>query len=171
MALLDQLGGLLSQYTGGQPNAAEPEKDLAHVAAQAPAEDVSHGLAQAFRSGQTPPFAQMVSELFSRSNPDQRAGLLNTLLGSGGSTLLARLQGLPGISSLMAGQDVTPEKASIVSPQAVEQLAQHAEQQNPNIVDRVSQYYSQHPQLISTIGKVAAAIAMMGIANRLTRRA
>ena len=171
MALLDQLSGLLSQYTNGQPNTEQPERDLAHVAQNAPAEDVSHGLAQAFRSDQTPPFPQMVSQLFSRSDPNQRAGLLNTLLASGGSALLSRLQNLPGLSGLTGGQEVTPDKASAVSPEAVEQLAHHAEQQNPSIVDRVSTYYAQHPQLISTLGTVAAAVALMGIANRVTRRA
>jgi hypothetical protein len=165
MALLDQLGGILKQYTEGQPAMRpQPEKDLEHVATQGPPEDVAHGLATAFRSDQTPSFGEMVSQLFSNSNPSQRAGLLGTLISAGGPSLLSKLTGLVG------GQPIGPEQAAKIPPETVQEIATHAEKQDPSIVDRVSQYYSQHPQLIATMGKIAATVALMGIANRMTRR-
>jgi hypothetical protein len=173
MALLDQLGGILRQYTEGQqPASTQPEKDLEHVATHGPPEDVAHGLATAFRSDQTPSFGEMVSQLFSNSNPSQRAGLLGTLLSAGGPALLSKLTGIgSGVTELPPdGQPLSPEQAAKVSPDTVKDVATHAEKQDPSIVDRVSQYYSQHPQLIATMGKIAATAALMAIANRVTRR-
>ncbi len=92
MALLDQLGGILRQYTEGQSaTPPQPEKDLEHVATHGASEDVAHGLATAFRSDQTPSFGEMVSQLFSNSNPSQRAGLLGTLISAAGPALLSKL--------------------------------------------------------------------------------
>jgi hypothetical protein len=173
MALLDQLGGILRQYTEGQSaTPPQPEKDLEHVATHGASEDVAHGLATAFRSDQTPSFGEMVSQLFSNSNPSQRAGLLGTLISAGGPALLSKLVSLGGVASELPrdGQPVSPEQAAKVSPETVQEIASHAEKQDPSIVDRVSQYYSQHPQLIATMGKIAATVALMGIANRMTKR-
>lgn len=176
MSLFDQLGGLLQQYTGGQgmQPSAQATQDLQHVATNAPPDVVATGLSQAFRSDQTPPFSQMVSSLFTNSNPQQRAGLLNTLLSGASPGLISALGGLSGgggLSSMLSrGGSISPDQAANVDPAAVEQLAHHAEQQNPSIVDNVSHFYAQHPALVSTVGKVAATIAMAGIANHLVNR-
>jgi len=51
------------------------------VAQTAPASAVADGLAGAFRSDATPPFAQMLAQLFERSPAPQRSNILNTLIG------------------------------------------------------------------------------------------
>jgi len=87
---LNDLIGVLSQYRGASASnpPATVERDYSEVESQAPQADLASGLATAFRSDQTPPFGQMLGSLFSKSNGQQRAGILNQLLGAVGPSLL-----------------------------------------------------------------------------------
>ena len=129
------------------------------MAQNAPPSNLAGGLANAFRSNQTPPFPQMLSTMFSNSNGEQRAGILNHLLGaagpSAGAGLLGSLGGLLG-----GGSQVTPEQAQQVSPDQVHQLAAQAEQNNPSIVDQASRFYAEHPTLVQGLGAGALALIM-----------
>jgi hypothetical protein len=113
------------------------------------------GLAQAFRSNQTPPFPQMLSALFSNSNGQQQAGILNRLLASVGPGAASGLLG----NVLGGATQVTPEQAQQVPPEAVHQLAAEAEKRNPSIIDEASSFYAQHPTLVKSLG--AASLAMI----------
>jgi hypothetical protein len=169
------LGGLLQQYLGAgaaQPAAAAP--DHFHQAAQAaPPDVVSHGLAEAFRSDQTPPFGQMVGQLFAQGTPDQKAGMLQQLLGSLNPAALTALGGTGALGSLLAaGSSTTPgaisaQQASELSPGQVQQIAAHAEQQNPSVIDTMSNFYAQHSGLVKTLGSAALTIALAKMANRM----
>lgn len=134
-------------------------------ARKAPPETVAGGLSEAFRSDQTPPFPEMVANLFGRSDPNQRAGLLNRLLAGIGPGALA---GLPGaLGGLLGGRtEVGPEEASRVSPTDVQEIAAQAEKQNPSVVDQVSSFYSQHPQVIHALGGMALTIALQHMMRR-----
>lgn len=172
MSWMNQIADVLQNYS--QPGAAgQPEEVADHykqVAENAPAAEMANGLAAMFRSDQTPPFAQMVSQLFSNSNPDQRANLLNTLMSSGaGAGMLAQIAQAAGISLPGGGASspgITPEAAARVSPEMVQQAAEHAEKHDPSIIDRVSQIYAQHPMLINTLGTAAMSMAMSQLARR-----
>jgi hypothetical protein len=61
---------------------------------------------------------------------------------------------------------VTPQQASQVPPQAVQQLAQHAQNGNPSIVDEVGHFYSQHPQVVQALGGLALSIAIQHMVRR-----
>ena len=82
MGWLDQIGGLLQQYQGGnaQTAAGNVDNDFDQFAQAAPQSAVADGLAAAFRSNQTPPFGNMIGQLFGQSNGTQRASILNTLI-------------------------------------------------------------------------------------------
>ncbi|MCS0588794.1 hypothetical protein ACFQ09_24435 [Massilia norwichensis] len=167
------LGNMLQQYLGGAANAnpAQAENDFDHVSQNVPREDVARGVTQALRSDQTPPFPQMVGNMFGNSNPDQRAGMLNQLLASVGPALLSG--GAGGIlgNLLGGGQNrVTPEQASQISPDQVTQIAAQAEQHNPGIVDQMGDFYAQHPTLVKTLGGAALAIALGHLAQGMQRR-
>jgi hypothetical protein len=167
------LGNLLQQYLGGGANAnqAQATDDFDRVAQQAPREEVARGVTQALRSDQTPPFPQMVGHLFGNSNPDQRAGMLNQLLGSLGPSVLSSVAGGALGNLLGGGQNrVTPEQASQLSPQQVQDIAAHAEQQNPGIVDQMGNFYSEHPTLVKALGGAALAIALGHMAQGMQRR-
>ena len=174
MSWLDQVGQLLKQYTSGGTTgaAAAPAPDVhAHfdqVAQAAPASTLADGLAAAFRSNQTPAFGSLLSTLFSNSNGDQKAGLLNQLLSSGSPSLLTQVLSGAGLAGLAgaAGTRLTPEQAQKISPEAVQQLAAHAEKADPSIIDSISSFYAQHSSLIKTLGGGVLTVALARIAER-----
>ena len=135
------------------------------MARHAPPDEVAGGLSQAFRSDRTPSFPEMVSNLFRNSDPNQRAGLLNRLLAGIGPGALAGLPG--GLAGLLGGQgEVTPQQANQISPDQVQVIASHAEKQNPSVVDQVSSFYSQHPQVVQALGGLALTIALQHMMRR-----
>jgi hypothetical protein len=142
------LSDLLQRYTNA--SAANPPdsvtQDFQHAAQQAPSSHIAGGLADAFRSDQTPPFAQMVAGLFGQSNDQQKAGILGMLAGS--------------------NNQVTPEQARNMSPQAVQELAQQAHQRDPSIIDQASSFYAQHPTLVQGLGAGALALVMSHMSRR-----
>lgn len=167
------LGNLLNQYLGGGANAnpAQAESDFDHVAQNSPFAALAQGVTQALRSDQTPPFSQMVGQMFSNGNPEQRAGMLNQLLSNINPGVLSSVAG--GLFGNLAGGDqarVSPEQAAQLSPEQVQELAAKAEQQNPGIVERMGDFYAQHPTLIKTIGGAALAVALGAMAKGIQNR-
>jgi len=183
MDLMKELSGLLQQYTGADPGQAPDtvHDDFDEVARAAPQPALADGLAEAFRSDQTPDFGQMTANLFSNSNPQQRAGLLNTILKYAGPSILSHFTsggggtggstgggGLSDLINIFRGgqqQEVTPEQAQQIPPEAVEQVAAQAQKQDPSIIDRVSDFYSEHPTLVKALGTAALTIALSRIAK------
>jgi hypothetical protein len=169
MGFLSSIGGLLQQYAGGAAG-GNTEEHFDQVAQAVPQSSLASGLAAAFRSGETPPFAQMASQLFSGGSGSQQAGMLNTLLSSAGPGVLSSfLGGNAGsaLSSLLqSGQSsVTPDQAASVTPDEVQDLAAHVEKHNPTVIDRVSEVYSAHPTLIKSLGAAAMGIAIQRISE------
>lgn len=169
MSWINQIADVLQNYS--QPGApSNPENEVGghfqQLAQAAPPADMADGLAAMFRSDKTPPFPQMLSQLFSNSDGNQRASLLNTLMSSGaGAGILSQIMQAAGISG-GASQQITPEAASRVSPEMVQQAAGQMEKHDPSIIDRVSQIYAQHPMLINTLGTAAMSMAMSHFASR-----
>ena len=175
MGLMDILQHYANPGATGDANAAPGHFD--EVARSAPAEAVGNGVAEAFRSDSTPPFGQMVAQLFGQSNPQQRAGLLNKLLASVGPGVLASLGG--GALAKMLGQgnsagaapvQVSPAQAQQLTPDQVDQLATQAHKHDPGVIDKVGGFYSAHPELVKTLGSAALAIALASIAGRMRSR-
>ncbi len=174
------LGGLLQQYLGGNtPSPAQAEAHYDQAARAAPPDVLSSALSGMFRSDQTPPFGQMAGQMYGNSNPNQRAGMLNSLITGMGPTVLASLAGQLGSGGLggMLGQlmhgggggntvpTITPDQASQITPEQVQVIADHAEQNNPSVVDRVSDFYAQHPDVVKAAGGVALAVALSKLAQ------
>jgi hypothetical protein len=114
------------------------------------------------RSDDTPPFSQLVSQLFASGSGEQKLAMLTTLFSSVPPDVRAQLPSMiPGLGGV-----TTPASAQAVSPDAVQQLAEHAEQHDASIVDRMSALYAAHPGLIKTLGSTAMMIAMRTIAQR-----
>jgi hypothetical protein len=158
---------VLNQIAGGSAN---PEHHFDQVAQSAPTEVMSQAVADAFRSDKTPPYQQMVGELFGRSNPAQQAGLLNQLIAAVGPALLSGAAGgaLGNILSPGATQ-VTPEQASKLDASQVEQIVAHARQIEPGIADQLGQFYAQHSGLIKTLGGAVLAIALAKMKDRASQ--
>jgi hypothetical protein len=181
MDWMKQMSDVLDRYGDATPNRLPEtvQTDFDRFAQAAPPAAVSEGLSAAFRSDQTPEFAQMASQLFGRASGTQRAGMLNALLAALGpivlQQILARRQrgsssgaaqggGLGDVLGKILRGDgppkVTPEVAEQVTPQEVEEIAREAEKKDPSVIDRISEVYAQQPQLLKVLGGVALAIAL-----------
>lgn len=171
MDWMNQIGGLLQQYAGGNANQTPDtvHDDYDQAAQAAPQSALADGIAAAFHSNQTPPFAQMAAQIFGNASGEQKAGLLNTLIaaagpavvsqvlsGGGGGGLGQLLGGLGGGQQSGASQDetpqVTPEQAAQVSPDVVQVLATHAQNQDPSVVNQISNIVAQQPGLAKVLG-------------------
>jgi len=168
MGILDSVNDLLKKYSGGTQDTANAAEHFDQVAQAAPQNVMAEGLAALFRSDQTPAFGNLVSSLFSQSNGEQKAGVLNQLLGAVGPGALAQLAGGGALASLLggAGKEITPDQAQKISPELVQQLANHAEKTDPSIVDKASAFYAQHTTLVKTLGGAALSIALAKVAER-----
>ena len=173
MSWFEQIGGLLQQYAGAQGAQAPTSvhNDFDQFTQAAPQSAIADGLAAAFRSEQTPPFNQMLGQLFAQSAPQQRAGILNTLIGALGPTLVSQVlarRGASGLAGLLGGgqQEIPPDAAAQVPTEAVEEIAAQAEQRDPSVVDMISNFYAEHPTLIKTLGAAALTVALSKIAQR-----
>lgn len=173
MGWMDAINDIVNRYTGAGGGAASAPADLHQdfmdVAKAAPPQVTADALSHAFRADQTPSFPEMVASLFQGSNPEQRAGLLNHLLGSVGSSALASIPGLSNLAG-SSGQNktITPEQASQISPDQVQQAAAHAQTTNPSIVDQVSKFYAAHPTAVKALGTAAVTLMLQHISRRTT---
>ena len=167
MSLMD----MLLQAAAG--STTKPDEHYEQIAQQAPSDLLGHGLSEAFRSDQTPPFPQMVGQLFGQSNSMQQAGVLNQLLSAIGPMAIAGLAGgaLSKVIGPTAGTavQITPEQAARLTPEQVQQIASHAEQSNPGIVDKLGGFYAEHPTLVKTLGSFALMLAMSKMKDKLTQ--
>lgn len=162
MGLLD----ILNQYVN--PSTAPTGDVMEHfdqVAQQAQPQDLGRGIAAAMRSDSTPPFGQMVGNLFGQSNPQQQAGVLNQLVQSIGPGALSGIAGgilgrVLGSGSTTGVPTITPAQASQLSPADVNAIATHAQNQDGSVIDKIGGFYAQHPALIKSLGAAALAIAL-----------
>lgn len=172
MGLLD----VLAQYQQ-RPNQPPPQvlDHFDQVASQASADDLAPGLEDAFNAEETPPFEQMVGQLYERSDDHTRAGLVNEILGSlgggrglGGAMAGGGLGGILGdlIRRRQGRAEITPHDARGIPSSEIEEAAAQARQQNPNVIQTVSRFYAQHPQLVQMLGQTALSILMSGMARR-----
>ena len=170
MNLFNQLGGLLQQFAGGQgtPEAAEQHFDT--VAGSVPTEQLAGGLAEAFRSSETPPFANMLGSLFGNSGGNQQSAVINTLMAAAGPMVLSKVMsggGLPSLAGMLGGGggQLTPAQAAQIPQEEIQHLAEHVEKHDPSIVDKLSGIYAEHPTLIKTLGSGALMIALAKISQ------
>lgn len=173
MDWMNDLGDMLQRYTGTQGNVPSDrvEQDFDRVAAQAPANVLKGGLADAFRSDVTPPFPQMLGSIFGNSGGQQKASILNMLISMLGPQILASVLGRRGggssggggiLGDILSGNrtTVTPEEAEKIDPATIEDIAAEAEQKDPSIVDSISDFYAQNPTLVKGLGVAALAFLM-----------
>jgi hypothetical protein len=84
------IADILKQYAD---RPTDTQTDFDEVAREVPRDVLGSGIAQAFRSEQTPDFGSMIGSLFGGSNPQQRAGLLGQLIGAVGPAVLSSIAG------------------------------------------------------------------------------
>ena len=164
MGLMDILNQVLQSGTAS-------EQHFDQVAQNAPADVLASGLAHAFRSDQTPDIGAMVGQMFGNSSGAQQAGMLNQILASLGPAAVASLAGgVLGRAMTPGSPQITPEQASQLTPQQVQDVVTQAHQANPGLADELAGFYAQHSGLIKTLGGAALAIAMSKMKDRMTQQ-
>lgn len=168
MGLLDSMKDILAQYTSGA-GTENAEADFHKLAATADPGTLAHGIAEVIRSDQTPPFAQIVSQLFANASSDQKAAMVNALLAAVPAEQRGPLTAMLGESS--PGTGSSGAAASQPSNDTIASLARRAEETGSGVVEAMSNFYAQHPTLVKTLGTAAMMIAMRKIAERHARNA
>jgi hypothetical protein len=168
MGLLDSMKDMLAQYTGGA-GGENAEADFHKVAQSADAGTLAKGIAEVMRSDQTPPFAQIVSQLFASASPDQKAAMITALVSAVPAEQRGALGAMLGGSgrASVAGAPTT----TLPSKDEVASMAQKAEQSGSGVIEAMSNFYAQHPTLVKTLGTTAMVIAMRKIAEHHARNA
>ncbi|MEJ8823851.1 hypothetical protein WKW80_17710 [Variovorax humicola] len=165
MGLLD----ILQQVVAGAGGGGNPEAHFDQVTQHATPDQLGAGLAAAMRSDQTPPFGNMVGQIFGNSSPTQQAGVLNQILATLGPAAASAIAGGALGRMLAPGQtQLTPDQASQLSPAQVTEIAAHAEQARPGVVDQVSQFYAQHSGLIKLLGSAALMVTLAKMKEHAT---
>lgn len=166
------IADILKQYAD---RPTDTQTDFDEVARQVPPDVLGSGIAQAFRSEQTPDFGNMIGSLFGGSNPQQRAGLLGQLISAVGPAVLSGLAGgalgrmFQGGRAGGAAPKVSPADVVDVTPDQVREVATAAEKSDPGIMDRIGAYYAEHPEVVKVLGGTALAIALGQMATRMRR--
>jgi hypothetical protein len=168
MSWLNTINELAERYGADTAQGGgNTHEDFQRVVQSAPQDVVSNGIAHMFRSDETPAFADMVSSIFGQSNQTQKAGLLSELLSSLGPEVLGGLPGLGGLASKPGEAGSDPKVlANQLSPEQVQQIAAHAQVHDPSIIDRVSRFSSEHPEVLKAVGGLALGVALKHIMRR-----
>lgn len=148
------IANLIKQLSsvGNGPVPADAQDEFHRVAQSTPPDVLSRGVVDAFNSDRTPPFGEMVGHLFGNANPQQRAGILGTLLGG--------MRGANVPASVQQAADGSVEHAANVSTDDVQQIASQAQNDNSGVVDQMGRFYAQHPVLVKSLGAAAMAIVL-----------
>ena len=163
MALLDSLKNLLGQYTSGTASEQDAAAHFQQMAQSVDASTLAPGIAAAMRSDQTPPFNELVAHLFSNAPTDQKAAMLNSLLGAMSpeqrATVDRDASGSHGWDGEW-GPGVGTVAGRGRSGRATGRTAQSVDRRPHEHVLRSA------PDLVRTLGTAAMMIAMRKIAER-----
>ncbi|MDQ2870083.1 MAG: hypothetical protein M3S32_05030 [Acidobacteriota bacterium] len=153
MAIVDQIGNILSQYTGN----STPDRDQARahydeIANAYPQEELASVIGPAVGQLDTPHLERKIEQSAEQMTPSQRGSFLGTLLGGLGSG--ANLTGILG--SLGASPSVAADPAT-ATPQDVARVATYAKENQPDLFHKAMGFYAQHPTLVKVLGTMAIA--------------
>lgn len=163
--------GLLDILNQALTNNQVKDEQFDQVTHHATNDQLGAGVAEAFRSDQTPPMADMVSGLFNKSNPQQQAGALNQIISALGPMVVAGLASGALSKMLKPGQtQITPDQASQLSPTVVRDVVAEAQAKKPEIADQMGQFYANHSGLVKTMGGAALLIALAKMKQHMDQR-
>ena len=68
-----------------------------------------------------------------------------------------------------AQPQLTPSDTQQLTPEQMREIAVAAEKKDPSVLDKVGEYYAQHPELVKILGGAALAVALGQMATRMRR--
>ena len=146
-------GEPLSRYAHPQRNQLFPDvlDDFNDIVKRAPEEAIAQAMAAAFRTEENASFADIVADLFSYSDAELRAGVVNILVSYIGRDT-KRVLSNAGLFVLDPdSRQVTEEMTTHLSAEAIGVIAAEAEQRDSCVVDKVSAFYARHTAVVSKL--------------------
>ena len=172
MSRENDVSAVLLQYAAetGVHSVQKVEQDFVAVAQHVPAEHVTTGLAEAMHSEHTPPFEDMVGEAFERGSDELRAAMLKQLIDGAGPAVLKPLIDdgqLPRAANGAEHPEVPVDTGLVqqLDTEVVRRLAREAAQEDPSIIDRMSEFFAVDPAAGRTLGGAALSVALTKIAQ------
>ena len=165
MGLLDALSQIANAIS---QNSQPQQSHVDEIVRDAPRDTVREGLREAFDAGDTPSMGEQVGQMFGQSSNQQQAGLINQVIQALGPA--AALAGGVLQKVMKPGeQQVDADAVAQLSPTEVTQVVNEAQQQQPELSQRLSEFYADNSGLIKALGGVAllaAAIKMKQYSER-----
>jgi len=162
MAFLDQIGGLLEQYSAGSNVTREQaHNDYDTIASAVPGHVLGSVIGPALSSLGRDEVHERILNSATEMTPSIRGQFFDTLLnaiGSNGGNVASILNQL-GIDQSVMNR---PQQAS---PEDVAKVAAHAQQTHPDAFNQAMSFFKQHPTLVKVLGTMAIA----KIAQQLSR--
>jgi len=162
MGVLDQLGGMLEQYTSGNNVTREQaHNDYDRIAATVPKDVLASSIGPALSSLGSDQVRERVRNSAGEMSSSQRGSFLTTLLNSaaGGGGIASMLQSL-GVNPSVAQQ---PDTAS---PDDVAKVATHVHDTRPDAFNQAMGFFSEHPTLVKVLGTIAIAKIAQHLSSR-----
>ena len=161
MATFDQLSGVLGNIMGGNLSEQETHAHYDQIAQAVPPNQLGAAIGPALNSLDNQEVQQRVANSASQMSPQQKGGLVGTLLGALGSSS-------GGASSILGQLGIDPSVAA--NPQAasaedVGKLAAHAQATDSGVFKQAMSFYSEHPTLVKALGTVVIAQVARHLAN------
>ena len=140
------------------------------IVREAPRDTVREGLREAFDANDTPSLGEQVGQMFGQSSNQQQAGLINQVIQALGPAAAAALAGGVLQKVMKPGeQQIDADAVTQLSPTEVTQVVNEAQQQQPELSQRLSEFYADNSGLLKALGGVAllaAAIKMKQYSER-----
>jgi len=172
MSRENDVSAVLQQYAAetGVHSVQKVEQDFVAVAQHVPAEHVTTGLAEAMHSEQTPPFEDMVGDAFERGSDELRAAMLKRLIDGASAAAVKPLidDGLLPRAANGSGHPAVPVDTGLVrelDTEVIRRLAREAAQEDPSVIDRMSEFFAVDPAAGRTLGGAALSVALSKIAG------
>ena len=153
MAFLDQISGLLNNVIGGNLSEQETHQHYDQIAQSTPPQNLSSAIGSALSGMENGEVQQRVGNSANQMTPEQRGGMVQSLLGGLGSSGT-------NIGSLLSQLSINPNVAmnpQSATPDEVAKLAGQAHATNPGILQDAMSIYAAHPTLVKALGTVVIA--------------
>ena len=166
MGFLDQISGVLNQYTSGQTVSREQaHADYDTIAEKVPSNVLASAIGPALASLGSSEVETRVRNSATEMTSALRGQFLQQLLGAvngGGGNASAFLSRL-GLDTSIAQQ---PQNAS---PEDVGKVAAQLHQSHPNAFNAAMEFYNRHPTLVKVLGTAAIAKIAQHLSMQSTR--
>ena len=161
MALFDQLSGILGNVMNGNLSEQETHEHYDQIAQNTPPQTLGTAIGSALGGLDTGEVQQRVANSAGQMSPEQRGGMVQSLLGGLGSSGM-NIGGL--LSQLGINQNVASNPQS-ATPDELGTLAAHAHATDPGILQQAMAVYQAHPTLVKALGTVVIAQVARHLAN------